>query len=155
MGPLCAMPPLLLLLLLELLQEAGQGPPEPPTRRDWAQPWGALSPVGGRVWSQITVPQPLGADTGVEGLKQARCWGALGGLEEGGDREKGWGGTDVVAAVTSPQQGCQHRDGGPYSVLPLWCPQQASLGSCCFQLPVPNSPLLCFSACARMQCPTC
>ncbi|XP_066062180.1 disintegrin and metalloproteinase domain-containing protein 32 [Chamaea fasciata] len=63
MGPLCAMPPVLLLLLLELLQGAGQGPPEPPTRRDWAQPWGSLSPVGGRAWSQITVPQQLGADT--------------------------------------------------------------------------------------------
>lgn len=78
------MPPLLLLLLLELLHEAGQGPPEPPTRRDWAQSWGSLSPVGGRVWSQITVPQQLGANTkGVAGLKQARCWGALGRPGEG------------------------------------------------------------------------
>lgn len=85
MGPLCAMPPLLLLLLLELLHEAGQGPPDPLTRRDWAQPWGSLSPVGGRVWSQITVPQQLGANTkGVAGLKQARCWGGSG---EAGRRE--------------------------------------------------------------------
>lgn len=82
MGPLSAMPPLLLLLLLELLHEAGQGPPEPPAPQHWAQPWGSLSPVGGQVWSQITVPQQLGASTkGEEGLKQARCWGALG---EGG-----------------------------------------------------------------------
>ncbi|XP_030919692.1 disintegrin and metalloproteinase domain-containing protein 32 [Geospiza fortis] len=71
MGPLCAMPPLLLLLLLELLHEAGQGPPEPPASQHWAQPWGALSPVGGQVWSQITIPQQLGASTkGEEGLKQ-------------------------------------------------------------------------------------
>ncbi|CAN8205804.1 unnamed protein product [Coccothraustes coccothraustes] len=63
MGPLCAMPPLLLLLLLELLHEAGQGPPQPPASQHWAQPWGSLSPVGGRVWSQITIPQQLGAGT--------------------------------------------------------------------------------------------
>ncbi|XP_056364837.1 disintegrin and metalloproteinase domain-containing protein 32-like isoform X2 [Oenanthe melanoleuca] len=71
MGPLCAMPPLLLLLLLELLHEAGQGPPVPPSPRAWPQPWGAPSPGAGRVWSQVTVPQQLGASTeGVAGLKQ-------------------------------------------------------------------------------------
>lgn len=83
-GPLCAMPPVLLLLLLQLLHEAGQGTPEPPARQDQAQPWGSLSPVGGWVWSQITIPQQLGASTkGVAGLKQARCWGARGRLGEG------------------------------------------------------------------------
>ncbi|XP_023796536.1 disintegrin and metalloproteinase domain-containing protein 32-like isoform X3 [Cyanistes caeruleus] len=70
-GSLCAMPALLLLLLLQLLHEAGQGPRVPPTHRAWAQPWGALSPVPGQLWSQITVPQRLGASTrGGARLKQ-------------------------------------------------------------------------------------
>ncbi|XP_064493903.1 disintegrin and metalloproteinase domain-containing protein 32-like isoform X3 [Pseudopipra pipra] len=71
MGPLCAMPPLLLLLLLELLHEAGQGPPVPSTPRLWAQPWGSLSPLGWQVPSQITIPQRLPANvTGVTRLQQ-------------------------------------------------------------------------------------
>lgn len=120
MGPLCAMPPLLLLLLLELLHEAGQGPPEPPTRQDWAQPWGSLSPGGGQVWSQITIPQQLGTNTtGAAGLKQARRWGALGRLGEGRSSvaEEGWGSTGVVAAVTVS---LQHP-----LCAPPWCSQQA------------------------------
>ncbi|XP_027562116.1 disintegrin and metalloproteinase domain-containing protein 32-like isoform X5 [Neopelma chrysocephalum] len=62
MGPLCAMPPLLLLLLLELLHEAGQGPPAPSIPRLWAQPWGSLSPLGWQVPSQVTIPQRLPAN---------------------------------------------------------------------------------------------
>uniref|UniRef100_U3JVL9 ADAM metallopeptidase domain 32 n=1 Tax=Ficedula albicollis TaxID=59894 RepID=U3JVL9_FICAL len=116
------MPPLLLLLLLELLHQAGQGPPVPPSPRAWAQPWGALSPGAGRVWSQVTVPQQLG------GLQQVL--GALGRWE--GRR---WGSTDVVAAVE-----CQHsRAATPRLAAPLCAP----LSSRCFQRPVPNSPLLC------------
>ncbi|XP_050181561.1 disintegrin and metalloproteinase domain-containing protein 32-like [Myiozetetes cayanensis] len=62
---------LLLLLLLELLHEAGQGPPTPSTPRLWAQLWGSLSPLGWQVPSQVTVPQQLPANvTGVTRLQQ-------------------------------------------------------------------------------------